>query len=63
MILYSLQTRLRPIVEPALGRTLSLVIRKDYIHEAMLNAVIRAVKAIIPGHLLSPVIRKDAIRL
>ena len=63
MILYSLQARLRPIVEPALGRTLSLVIRKDYIHEAMLNAVIRAVKAIIPGHLLSPVIRKDAIRL
>lgn len=63
MILYSLQARLRPIVEPAPGRTLSLVIRKDYIHEAMLNAVIRAVKAIIPGHLLSPVIRKDAIRL
>lgn len=62
-ILFSLQHHLRPIVEPALQRTLSLVIRKDYTHEAMLNAVVRAVKSIIPGGLLDPVIRKDFIRL
>ena len=62
-ILFSHQDRLRPIVNPELKRTISLVIRKDYIHEAMLNVVIRAVKSIIPGTLLSPVIRKEYIRL
>ena len=62
-ILYSHQDHLRRIVEPELNRTISLVIRKEYIHEALLNVVLRAVKSVIPGHLLSPVVRKDRIRL
>jgi len=63
LILYSLQKRLRPIAEPAPRRTIVLAVRKDYIHEAMLNAVVRAVKAIVPGTLLENIVRADTIRL
>lgn len=63
LILYSQQSCLRPIVDPVPGRTVSLVIRKDYIHEAKLNAVIDAVRQIIPGELLAPQIRKGPVRL
>ena len=63
LILYSLQKNLRPIVAPELKRTISLVIRKDYIHEARLNAVIKAVKSIIPTALLENIVRSDYLRL
>ena len=62
-ILYSQQACLRPIVDPEPGRTISLVIRADYIHEAKLNAVVDAVKSIIPGHMLDNVIRKGHLTL
>ena len=58
-----LQTRLRPITDPAPRRTIVLAIRRDYIHEAMLNAVIRAVKDIIPGTMLENIIRADYVKL
>jgi hypothetical protein len=44
-------------------RTISLVIRNDYIHEAKLNAVVDAVKRIIPGTLLDNVVRKGRLTL
>lgn len=62
-ILYSQQNCLRPIVDPVPGRTISLVIRADYIHEAKLNAVVNAIKHIIPGTLLEGVIRKGYLTL
>ena len=62
-ILYSQQACLRPIVDPVPGRTISLVIRADYIHEAKLNAVVDAVKSIIPGHMLDNVVRKGRLAL
>ena len=62
-ILYSQQNCLRPIVDPVPGRTISLVIRADYIHEAKLNAVVDAVRRIIPGTLLESVIRKGRLSL
>ena len=62
-ILYSQQSCIRPIVDPVPSRTISLVIRSDYIHEAKLNAVVDAVKRIIPGTLLDPVIRKGHLTL
>ena len=62
-ILYSQQNCLRPIVDPVPGRTISLVIRTDYIHEAKLNAVVNAVRRIIPGTLLEGVIRKGYLCL
>ena len=62
-ILYSQQASIRPIVDPEPGRTISLVVRSDYIHEAKLNAVVEAVKQIIPGPLLDNVLRKGPLRL
>ena len=63
LILPHLQTRLRPISDPGPRRTIVLAIRRDYIHEAMLNAVIRAVKDIIPGTMLENIIRADYVKL
>jgi LysR family hydrogen peroxide-inducible transcriptional activator len=62
-ILYSQQHCLRPIINPVPSRTISLVIRNDYIHEAKLNAVVDAVKRIIPGTLLDNVVRKGKLTL
>jgi len=63
LILFSMQKNLRPIVNPELKRTICLAIRKDYIHESLLNVVIQAIKSIIPGALLAPEIRKEYLRL
>ena len=63
LILPNRQTRLRLISDPAPRRTIVLAIRRDYIHEAMLNAVIRAVKDIIPGPMLENIVRADYIKL
>ena len=63
LILYSQQHCLRPIVDPEPSRTISLAIRSDYIHEAQLNAVVDAVKQIIPGAFLESVIRKGRLVL
>ncbi|MBR5403165.1 MAG: LysR family transcriptional regulator [Bacteroidales bacterium] len=63
LILYSQQHGLRPIVDPVPSRTISLVIRRDYIHEAKVNAVVDAIREIIPGTLLEGTIKKGEIRL
>ena len=63
LILYSQQKGLRPIVEPRLSRTISLVVRNDYIHEARLNVVVDAIRSIIPGELLESVVRKGHLKL
>lgn len=63
LIMYSQQKCLRPIVDPVPTRTISLVIRRDYIHEARLNAVVEAVRRIIPGTLLENVVRKGRLVL
>ena len=57
-ILFSQQHCLRPIVDPVPSRTISLAIRRDYIHEAKLNAVADAVRHIIPGTMLDPILQK-----
>ena len=62
-ILYSQQHCLRPIVDPVPGRTISLVIRSNFIHEAKLNAVVDAIKQIIPGRMLDNVLRKGPLTL
>ncbi len=63
LVLYSQQNCLRPIVDPVPGRTISMVIRADYIHEAKLNAVAEAVKRIIPGNMLESLLRKNELSL
>lgn len=62
-ILYSQQHSIRPIVDPEPRRTIFLAIRRDYIHEAKLNAMADAVKSIIPGILLDSIIRKGKLKL
>lgn len=63
LIMYSQQVCLRPITDPVPVRTVSLVIRKDYIHEAKLNAVTDAIRQIIPADLLESQVRNGHIRL
>ena len=50
-------------VTPVPSRTISLVIRNDYIHEAKLNAVVDAVRGIIPAAMLEGTVKKGYIRL
>ena len=59
LILYSLQKNLRPIEGGSQGRTIVLAVRKDFIHEAMLNAVVDAIRSIIPVGLLDPLLRNN----
>jgi LysR family hydrogen peroxide-inducible transcriptional activator len=63
LILFSLQKNLRPIVDPERKRTIALAVRKDFIREGLLNAVVRAIKSVIPGALLESMVRGDHIRL
>ena len=63
LILFSQQTGLRPIVQPEHTRTISLLIRNDYIHEALLNAVVAAIKNCIPHSLWNNVIRHQHLTL
>ena len=63
LILRSQQIHVRPIVDPVPTRTISLAIRRDFIHERMLNVVVDAVKMVIPSRLLEPVIQSGELRL
>ena len=62
-ILLSQRKCLRPIVDPERTRTISLVVRADFIHEAKLNAVVEAVRGIIPGSLLDNIVRHGKLKL
>lgn len=59
----SLRKCLKPIVKPVPKRTICLAIRKDYIHEQIMNIVIRSIKAIIPYELWDSVIMTEYLRL
>lgn len=63
LILRSWQTHIRPIVDPVPMRTVSLVFRKDYIHEQLLNVVVDAVKTIVPDGILEHVIKGGRIKI
>lgn len=63
LMLYSWQNAIRPITDPQLKRTISIAVRRDYIHEAKLNAVIKAVKTVIPPSMTESIIRRDYVRL
>ena len=63
LILRSWQAHIRPIVDPVPMRTVSLVFRKDYIHEQLLNVMVDAVKTIIPSGMREQVIKGERIKL
>ena len=58
-----LRSHLRQIVSPKLSRTISLAIRRDYIHEAKINVVVDAIKSIVPKSQWENVIRKERLKL
>ncbi len=58
-----MKSHLYPIIDPVPQRVISLVIRKDYIHEKMMNIVIKAVKSCVPAGLHEHTIKADYIKL
>ena len=59
----SMRKCLKPIVNPVPKRTICLAIRKDYIHEQIMNIVVRSIKTIIPYELWDSVIMTEYLRL
>lgn len=57
------QKNIRIINEPPAVREISVVIRKDFIKERLINAVANTVKEIIPEHMLDERLKKFTIRL
>ena len=54
---------LKPIVNPEPKRTICLAFRKDYIHEQIMNIVVKSIKTIIPFELWDETIKKDYLKL
>ena len=59
----SMKRCLKPIINPEPKRTICLAFRKDYIHERMMNIVVKTVKTIIPSEMWDDTIRTDYLRL
>jgi LysR family hydrogen peroxide-inducible transcriptional activator len=59
----TMKSHLRPVVDPVSLRVISLVLRKDYIHEKMMNIVIKAVKSCVPDELHEHAVRAEYIKL
>ena len=59
----TVKDRIKPIVNPVPERTIGLAFRKDYVHERMMNIVIKAIKTMVPSEFLDGVIRTDYLRL
>ena len=54
---------LRPLVEPDVVREISLVIRKDYVREKILNEVVDAVKQAVPERMIDSKLKKFTIKI
>lgn len=54
---------LRPIVNPEPIRTICLAFRKDYIHEQIMNIVVKSIKSVIPYKLWDDIIKAERLRL
>jgi len=59
----SQQKQIRPLVNPEPVREISLVFRKDFVRERILNEIASAVKQIIPEHMIDSRLKKFAIKL
>lgn len=51
------------IVDPVPCRVISLVFRKDYIHEKLMNIVVKAVKTCVPAELYEHAVKTDFVKL
>ncbi|MBQ8736894.1 MAG: LysR family transcriptional regulator [Bacteroidaceae bacterium] len=54
---------LRPLISPAPVREISILVRKDYVRERLLNCLISTIKGIIPEEMLNQRVKKFAVRL
>lgn len=63
MILLSMQKNLKPIVNPDVSRTVCLVVRKDYVHEHMLNIIIESIRQSIPADNLEDMVKNGPLVL
>ena len=63
LILYSMQENLRPIVNPEVSRKISLVIRRDFVHERMLNIIVDGIKSIVPVQNQEEILRRGPLKL
>ena len=54
---------IKPIVNPEPDRTIGLAFRKDYVHERMMNIVVKAIKTMVPAEMIDGMIRTDYLRL
>jgi len=59
----SQQNYVRPLVDPEPVREISLVFRRDFVRERILNEIVSAVKMIIPEHMIDSRLKKFAIKL
>jgi len=57
------QKNIRPLVDPEPVREISLVFRRDFVRERILNEIASAVKKIIPEHMIDSRLKKFAIKL
>lgn len=55
--------KLRPIVGDTITRVICLAMRKDYIHEKMMNIFVKAVKSCISPELYEPSIKGEYLKL
>jgi LysR family hydrogen peroxide-inducible transcriptional activator len=53
----------RPLVSPQIVREISIVVRRDYVRETLLNHLAEILKTIIPEHMIDERLKKFAIRL
>ena len=59
----SVQRCIKPIVNPEPERVIGLAFRKDYVHERMMNIVVKAIKTMVPSEMIDGMIRTDYLRL
>lgn len=57
------QSKIRQIVNPEPVREVSLVVRKDYVRERLLNIMAECIRDIIPEHMIDSRLKKFVIRL
>lgn len=57
------QANVREFAHPAPVREISLIIRRDYVRQRLINSLVDAVKAVIPDSMIDARLKKFAVRL
>lgn len=57
------QSNVREFVQPAPVREISLIIRRDYVRQRMINSLVDAVKNVIPDSMIDARLKKFAVKL